>query len=185
MTRTPRNLTYFDFPLPPGGLSDAAGKAWMDGYTRYVETGVDAVQVVFADNHMDLAAMNPPDIDTGAAVHGYQIVGRTSALGDRVHHYAPPPIATHAMNSPGAAPDPDRAASDYLAATVPVHPKLPEREPRTPRPARADEVLWAWPEIPTFPREYITAGQQPRPSSRWLGEWLAKVLGDSAGQGDE
>jgi hypothetical protein len=58
MTRTPRNLTYFDFPLPPGGLSDAAGHEWMDGYARYLATGDDAVQVVFADNHMDLAAMD-------------------------------------------------------------------------------------------------------------------------------
>ncbi len=145
MTRDRRRLTYVDFPLPPGGLSDTAAKAWMDDYAHFVETDGDAPRTVIAPNHTETA--DTRTVDRWASGRGYRIVGRAWPLPTRP-----------------AGPDPDRAAIGYLNATVPVHPCLPEPtyrmlRPKTPpaKPMTWADVIWAWPQIDTRSPEYQAA----------------------------
>jgi hypothetical protein len=140
-----RDLTFFDFPLPPGGLSDADGQAWLDGYARYdalmsMAEAIDPTTMthvpahppmVFARNHTEHAATTV-DVDRWAAECGYEVVGVSSALdqssfkrhmdelrdlGYQVRSARAPKVLGQFNHR--------RAAADYLAATVPVQPQFP------------------------------------------------------------
>lgn len=183
-----RALPFVDFPLPPGGLSDAASQERLDGYARAdallsmaemidpttLTNGPAHMVMTFARNHTEHATAATPCLDQWAAKRGYKVAGLTSALSpvqrqavDGLHALGYQVRSARAPKTLGQFSH-HRAAADYLAATIPLQPRLPQPEPRMDRPCEiaqgsgfpppAGDLIWA-----TTPTVYPPSDPRHRP----------------------